>query len=163
MRTVFLVLLLTLAIGVFAVESGDQVVVQVREAEVRSAPGFLSSVIGVAQYEAAGTVTDVRADWAKVEFESPNVEGWVHSSALIAPQSSGLLGGRNRTGRRTASTDEIALAGRGFNSAVEAQYQSESGLDFAAVDAMEGYAALPIEELGEFLATADLGLEEVEQ
>ena len=85
------------------------------------------------------------------------------SNARLIFSSSGLLGGRNRTGRRTASTDEIALAGRGFNSAVEAQYQSESGLDFAAVDTMEGYAGLPIEELGEFLATADLGLEEVEQ
>jgi hypothetical protein len=150
------------AIG-FAVEVGDQVVVQVRQAEVRSAPGFLSRVVSVVQYEAAGTVTEVRADWAKVSFADLGVEGWVHSSALLEPQSGGLLAGGSRSNRRTTSTDEIALAGRGFNSAVEAQYQSDSGLDFSRVDAMEENAGLPIEQLGEFLATADLGLGEVEE
>ena len=163
MRTFLLFLLLLVAVCALALDVGDSVVVQVRETEVRSAPGFLSRVLGSASYESAGSVLEVRADWVRVEFPDVNLTGWVHSSSLLAPQVArgGLFGGGSRNSQRTTSSDEIALAGRGFNSAVEAEYQSETGLDFSEVDEMEEWV-LPPEVLGEFFATAGLGFGEAE-
>ena len=159
MRSFLLFLLILVAFCAFGFDRGDSVVVQVRETEVRSAPGFLSSVLGLAEYEAVGSVTETRGDWIRVEMSGEGLTGWVHSSALLAPEPArgGLLGG-SRTTRRTTSSDEIALAGRGFNSAVEAEYQSETGLDFSKVDEMEEWA-LPTDDLGAFLAAGDLAIE----
>jgi hypothetical protein len=155
MRIAFLVLLTAIAACVFAFEPGDSVVVQVREADLRSTPGFLGAVVRVVQYETAATVVEVRGDWVLLQLGESDQTGWMHSSALLAPQTRGGLLAGNRSGQRGASSSEIALAGRGFNAEVEAEYQSETGLDFSTVDEMETYT-LPIDLLGEFFATAGL-------
>jgi len=59
-----------------------------------------------------------------------------------------------------ASSDEIALAGRGFSEQVEREYEEQESLDFGPVDEMEGLL-VPVSELGEFLGAigAEIGPE----
>ena len=81
----------------------------------------------------------------------------MHASAIAEKQALRLeqAGSSNTAG---ATSREIALAGRGFNEQVEAQYKSDKGLDFSLVDEMETWGR-PIDELGEFLSVAGLSVD----
>jgi hypothetical protein len=53
--------------------------------------------------------------------------------------------------QRAATTDELALAGKGFNSRVEERFRAEHpGLDFTWIDRMETFEASP-EQVRSFL------------
>ena len=151
-------LLLLLAGAAFAIEPGEPLAVSVREGELRSAPGFLSTIEARIQYGEALTALGVRGDWVRVRVESGGAEGWLHSTAVLPPGEMNLTGS---TAEGTGTTSrEIALAGRGFNEQVEQQYQEQQDLDFSGVDEMETLL-LPPSELGEFLA--EIGAEIVEE
>lgn len=151
------VLLLLLAGAAFAIEPGETLAVSVREGELRSAPGFLSTIEERVPYGESLTALGVRGDWVRVRVESDGTEGWLHSTAVLPPGEMNLTGS---TGEDTGTTSrEIALAGRGFNEQVEEQYQEEQELDFSGVDEMETLL-LPPPELGEFLAAIGAQIEE---
>lgn len=147
-RTGTAVLLLLLASALFAIEPGETVAVSVREGELRSAPGFLSTIEARIQYGASLTALGVRGDWVRVRVEANGAEGWLHSTAVLPPGEMNLTGS---TAEDTGTTSrEIALAGRGFNEQVEQEYQEQQELDFSGVDEMETLLLAP-SELGDFL------------
>ena len=152
------VLLFLLAGAAFAIEPGDPIAVSVREGELRSAPGFLSTIEERVPYGASLTALGVRGDWVRVRVESSGGEGWLHSTAVLPPGEMNLTGA---TSDDTGTTSrEIALAGRGFNEQVEQEYQEQQELDFAGVDEMETLL-LPPSELGDFLTA--IGAEIIEE
>jgi hypothetical protein len=70
--------------------------------------------------------------------------GWLHASALTKKRIAMQAGARDA--QTAASGDELALAGKGFNSDVEAEFRSQNrGADFAAVDRMERIRVTPAE------------------
>ncbi|MFW5742404.1 MAG: SH3 domain-containing protein [Spirochaetota bacterium] len=141
------VLVLVLAGALFAIEPGDTLAVSVREGELRSAPGFLSTIEERLPYGESLTALGVRGDWVRVE--SNGSEGWLHSTAVLPPKEMNLTGSASEDTGTTSR--EIALAGRGFNEQVEQEYQEQQELDFGGVDEMETLL-LPPAELGDFLA-----------
>lgn len=154
MQRHFLLLALVLVAGsLFAIETGDTVAVSVREAEVRSAAGFLSPVQSLLEYGTSANVLSVRGDW--IQIEAGSTRGWLHSVSVLPPQEMNLSGEAIGQG---ASTREIALAGRGFNEQVEREYQEQQDLDFGPVDDMETLV-LPLGELGAFLEEIDAELD----
>lgn len=160
MRRLIPVLLLVLTSGVlFAISTGDNLAVSVRQGELRATPGFLSAITARVQYGDAVTVLGLRGDWARVRVDATNAEGWVHTSAVLPPKQMNLTGSSSRDTGTTSR--EIALAGRGFNEQVEQEYQEQNDLDFSKVDAMEAYL-VPLPELGEFLAEVGASIEEAE-
>ena len=54
-----------------------------------------------------------------------------------------------------ASSEEVALAGKGFSEDVEREYRSQTDLDFTWVDEMEGYG-VETEALVVFLEDGEL-------
>ena len=152
-------MLLALTAG-FAVglEVGDQPAVSVREGDVRSAPGFLSTITAKVAYGGGVSILELRGDWARVRVVDTGAEGWLHVSA-VAEKEALRLGQATGSSSGGTTSREIALAGRGFNEQVEAQYRSEKGLDFALVDQMEGYGQ-PVDSLGTFFAEAGLSFGE---
>jgi len=110
--------------------------VQVREGKLRSAPSYLSKVVTTLDYTARVIVLEKKGIWMKVQTPGGQATGWIHSSALTkkklkmkADEEEGALG---------VSSDEQALAGKGFNSDVEAEFKTRNkDIDFTWVDKME--------------------------
>jgi SH3-like domain-containing protein len=131
------VLLLTAAMLCAAPESGPATMsLQVREGQLRSAPSFLGSVTARLAYAERLEVLETRNGWSKVATLDGARQGWIHASALT-PKRIVLTAGDADTDV-AASSGELALAGKGFNKDVEAQFKSRNAdLDFAAVDRLE--------------------------
>ena len=133
--------------------AGEVMSVQVRTTKLRSKPSFLGATVVEVGYGAQITVKSTRGPW--VEVTAPGGEtGWLHESALSEDELAMVSGTINaNTG---ASSEEIALAGKGFNDQVESEYQKKHGdLDYTWVDLMEKMVITP-EQAEEFLAAGQV-------
>ena len=155
MRRSFLVAaLIFTALLVIAVESGDSLFVQVRQSELRSAPGFLSTIVSRLELGDELTYLESRSGWYQVTLPSTGQSGWIHEGSVRENKQTTLqLAGEGTT--RTVTSREIALAGRGFSENMEGEYGSENDLDFGAVDALEGRRVDP-QHIVDFVLEADL-------
>jgi SH3-like domain-containing protein len=122
--------------------------VQVKNGQIRSTPSFLGQVIAPLNYGDRVQVLETRKEWSKVTGPSGQI-GWVHGSALTKKKIVMSAGSQDvQTG---ASGDELALASKGFNSDVEADFKAKNkNIDFVWVDKMEKIKVSP-KEMQEFL------------
>ncbi len=126
--------------------------VTVRETQARATPSFLGGVIAVLAYGDRVDILEEQRDWLKIALPGGG-QGWVHRSALTEKRVV-LQAGSSRV-ENTASGSEVALAGKGFNKEVEAQYRAENDLDYTWVDRMEGFQ-VPMEEVVAFIEEGGL-------
>jgi uncharacterized protein YgiM (DUF1202 family) len=109
--------------------------VQVKECQLRSKPTFLGKVVTKLDYGDRVEVDKEENLWVKVSLSGEN-PGWVHLSALS--QKEIILNPDSKDIEEAASSDEIALAGKGFNSEVEEKFkQDNKDIDFTWIDKME--------------------------
>ncbi len=131
-----------------------QMSVTVKEAQVRGTPSHLGAIVGVLQYGARVNVLAEQGGWMRVALPAGG-EGWLHSSALtekrIVLQSGGAV-------QQSASSGEVALAGKGFNKELEDRYRTEKNIDYSWVDRMEQIAVTP-EQVAGFLRDGGLQLQ----
>jgi len=121
--------------------------VQVRDGQLRATPSFLGAVVGVLNYGDQVDVQQQQGDWRQVTTKGQ--QGWIHSSALTTRYIS--IGAGGRDAQLKASGKEVALAGKGFNAEVEAQYRrGHQHANYPAVDQMERVRIAP-EEVVAFL------------
>ena len=110
--------------------------VQVKEGHVRSGPSFLSTIIAKLPYGDQVQLLYEQGGWAKVSVAGKVPEGWMHCSALSEKQIVLKSGVRDVT--QTASGDEVALAGKGFNADVEKEFKAKrKDVNYAYIDQME--------------------------
>lgn len=135
-------LLLLLVLGPVAWQPGKKKknkglrTVQVREAQVREEPSFLSPVAFRAAYTTRVRVVDARDDWRRIEVPDRDLAGWLLASALIEKQI--VLQAPNRKiAKKLAGKKEQSLAGRSFQDEVEKKLKEKHKKDLAA-----GYARL---------------------
>ena len=77
-------------------------------------------------------ITEEAKGWACVySVSNPNVKGWIPLASLSKKK---IIAGGKKT---SADADEIALAGKGFNSTIEAVYSAEYDIDYSVVDFVE--------------------------
>ena len=115
--------------------------VQVREAQVRATASFLGKLVASCAYGDQVTVQESRGDWRKVVLTAGQ-SGWMHVSALTSRKI--VLQTDAPTAQTAASSDELALAGKGFNSDVEAEFKRRNqNIDFTWVDRMEKIRMTP--------------------
>jgi hypothetical protein len=109
--------------------------VQVREGQLRAQPSFLSALVANLAYGERVQTLGEQGSWRQVST-SQGATGWMHVSSLTAKRvvlqsGQGMAGGG-------ASGEEMALAGKGFNKEVEADFATHNrGADFATVNKME--------------------------
>ncbi|MBI2440044.1 MAG: SH3 domain-containing protein [Lentisphaerae bacterium] len=116
--------------------------VQVKEAPVRATPSFVGKVVGTLAYGDRIEVQQTQGAWSQIAGKG--ISGWVHSSALSTKKIV-LASGREQA-RVAASGDELALAGKGFNSDVEAQFKAtHRDIDFTWINRMEKIRIAPAE------------------
>ncbi|WP_243369910.1 SH3 domain-containing protein [Geotalea sp. SG265] len=131
--------------------AADTARVIVKENAIREQCRFFSPVKTKIRLNDRLTVTAKSGDWYKVTFKG--VSGCVHKSAV--EQKSFKLGSIMGSGK-TASQDEVSLAGKGFNPQVEASYKgSHPEADFHTVDTIEGFKVSG-DSLDEFLRNGGL-------
>ena len=129
-----------------------QIAVQVRSAKLRSKPEFLGPVVATLAYGDKVEQTAEQAGWIKVRTAAGK-EGWLHETSVAGARK---VAAGEKKARTHASQSEVALAGKGFNEQVEAQYASEhKDLNFSLVDRMEKTQASEA-ELREFAMAGGL-------
>lgn len=108
--------------------------VQVRQGQLRDKPSFLGKIAGAVAYGDQVTVMESRDGWTRVQGAAGS--GWIHTSAL-SPKKIVLKSGAADV-NSGASGQELALAGKGFNDEVEAEFKTgHPQADFTWVDRME--------------------------
>jgi uncharacterized protein YgiM (DUF1202 family) len=117
--------------------------VQVKNGQMRLTPSFLGKVVAPLSYGDKVQVLETQNEWLKVTAPGGQA-GWVNRSALTKKNIVMSAGSENvQTG---ASGDELALASKGFNSDVEADFKSKNkNVDFTWVDKMEKFKVQPQE------------------
>lgn len=128
--------------------------VQVRSGQLREKPGFLSKPIANLPYGDRVNLVGEKNDWKQIASSKKGLTGWMHVSALTEKQI--ILNPTNKDVAAAASSDEIALAGKGFNKQVEDKYREQANLDYAKVDEMEKIV-VPQKYIRDFLAKGKLG------
>lgn len=129
-------ILLLLGAGVQASAGSTALNVQVREGCIRAIPSALGSPVATVTYGETLLVIEERGAWVKVQKSNSNVAGWIPRTSLT-PKKIKISAGNDNT-KMKASSGELALAGKGFNSQVESEYRAKNKeADFATVDAME--------------------------
>lgn len=109
--------------------------VQVKSGQIRAQPNFLGKVMGTLAYGDQVTVLATQTDWFQVQAASGQT-GWMHTSSLTKKKIVVKAGSQDVN--TTASGEELALAGKGFNSDVEADFKSKNKeIDFTWIDRME--------------------------
>lgn len=141
--------LLLLLVATVALAGAEVMSVQVRSGQLRDKPSFLGKAGAPVSYGDRLTVLESRSGWVRVQ--GAGVSGWIHSSALTTKKLALKSGAADLNAG--ASTDELALAGKGFSDEVEAEYRTEHpDADFTWIDKMETMTVSP-EQAVAFLQT----------
>jgi uncharacterized protein YgiM (DUF1202 family) len=153
MKTRFLLaaVLLFAAASVFA----DEMSVTVQKTSVREKPSFLGKELGYLSYADRVTVLDQSTKgWVKVVGPDGKLKGWVSALALQAKKI--VLAAGAQDVNQSASSGEVALAGKGFNEAVEQQYRTDGSLDYTWVDYMKNKIPVTTDQLSAFISVGGL-------
>jgi uncharacterized protein YgiM (DUF1202 family) len=123
-----------------------QMSVQVKEGVLRSKPSFLGSPSGTVAYGDRVDVLASQGDWRQVRAAS-GATGWIHGSALDSKRVT-LSAASGGDVQIAASSDEVALAGKGFSQEIETEYKKQNrSLDYAWVDRMLTFKVTDAEAL----------------
>lgn len=125
--------------------------IQVEETPVRSTPSFFGEIVDKAAYGQSVELIKEQGAWRMVSTKKKS--GWLHQSAVSDAKVS-LTAGENV--KTNASGKEIALAGKGFNPAIETAYKtSHSQANFGWIDKMEKFTVKP-SDVQKFIKQGDL-------
>ena len=128
--------------------------VQVKKCQLRNQPSFMGKIVSNLSYGDTVTVKEEKESWLNVDPPAKGGGGWVHVSALSSKKI--VLDPESRDVKGSTSSEEIALAGKGFNQQVEQEYKKQNrNVDFSWVDKME-QIVIPQQESQTFLQQGGL-------
>jgi SH3-like domain-containing protein len=128
--------------------------VQVKRGEVRATPYFLGKIVATLSYGDRVEVLGSKESWFRVSLKGKDVTGWMHASALSEKRI--LLKAGETDAQVAASSGELALAGKGFNADVEAEFKARNrNIDFTWIDRMQEMK-VPPERIAAFLQEGGL-------
>lgn len=110
--------------------------VQVAKSQIREAPSVIAPILATVLYRDKLLVYEKMDGWTRVRVPGSSKIGYIFSSALTAKPISSSISGSAAPG---VMGPEIALAGKGFNEAVEESYKKSVHIDYSWVDAMEDF------------------------
>ena len=131
-----LLVVLCLAAPVFSASKPKTQYVAIDPAPLKAKPAASSKKVGSIEYASAVLVLKEEKAWAYVQLvDDKSVEGWIPTSALTPKKI------KDKANATSANADEIALAGKGFNSTIEAVYAEQYEMNFDIVDYIESLGA----------------------
>ena len=130
--------------------------VTVKTARVLATPSPMGKLVGTLSYGDRVTVLDKPADapkgWLKILGPDGKLQGWLNASALTEKEIAVKAGSDVE---QSASSGDVAAAGKGFNADVEAQYSKDQNLDYTWVNNMEAFVVAP-EKVNAFMISGGL-------
>jgi hypothetical protein len=133
--------------------------VQIKTARVLATPSPMGKLVGQLSYGDLVTVLDQPANapkgWLKIMGPDGKLQGWLNSSALTEKAITVKAGSDVE---QSASSGDVAAAGKGFNADVEAQYSKDQKLDYTWVNTMEAFA-VPPDKVDAFMTSGGLALQ----
>ena len=124
-----------IAVSTWAAYGSNTMSVQVKTTPLRDTPSFVGKAGATLSYGDRVEVMNTQGPWSKVSAPG-GLTGWVHTSALSSKRI--VLKSGQETAQTRASSDELALAGKGFNSDVEGEFKKQhQNIDFSWIDKME--------------------------
>ncbi|MEW6720857.1 MAG: SH3 domain-containing protein [Thermodesulfobacteriota bacterium] len=133
---IVIALLLALFLASTAAAAAKSMSVQVKKGDLRATPAFLGKIVATLSYGDRVEVLEQKNAWFRVSPAGKNVTGWMHSSALTEKRIVLKAGARDT--QAAASGGELALAGKGFNADVEAEFKAQNrAIDFTWIDRMQ--------------------------
>jgi hypothetical protein len=133
--------------GIIAVK-GQSLSIVVKETQMRASPSFTGKVLATLKYGDQIAVLENKSGWIRAKSPDGKSEGWVNGSALTTKL---VVIDTKKDTKSSVSGSEVALAGKGFNKEVEAQYKADGKVDYTWVDKAEAMGQ-PIEALAAFEA-----------
>ena len=131
-KLTLLLVVLCLSIPAFSASKTKTQYVAIDPAPLKAKPAASSKKIGSIEYASAVLVLKEEKSWVYVQLVGDkSVEGWLPASALTSKKI------KDKANATSANADEIALAGKGFNSTIEAVYAEQYELNFDIVDYIE--------------------------
>jgi hypothetical protein len=152
LKPLALAALCALAFAAVAFAAAKTMSVQIRDAQLREGPSFLSKIVGPVPYAQQVEVVEEKGDWSKVA-PAAGPPGWLHASALSDKKLALAAGSGDAA--QGVSGKEMALAGKGFNSQVEGEYRRSHGAGYDWIDKM-GKVAYQPEAMMAFLAQGEI-------
>ena len=135
-KTICILGILLCAAALFAVQNGETVYVAVKKAAIKSGTGNFDKVVAQASYGDELVVDKASNKFHRVHKASdPSITGWIPATSVTTKK---IIASSKKV---TASADEIALAGKGFNSTIEAVYAEQFEVNFEIVDYIESLGA----------------------
>ena len=128
--------------------AGQQLTVQVQEAQMRKSASFTSGQTAKLFYGDTVDVLEEKGDWYRVS--GAGATGWMHTSSFAGGTPATLSAGSADV-NPNVSDREVSMAGKGFNPEVEQAYRSAHPEGYAKLDAMLRINYSP-SELEAFLA-----------
>ncbi len=120
-------------------------------------PDFSSTPVAPVPAGAEVNVESQAGDWYKVDYQGQT--GWLNRQAFTAPAGAAKPGLSNLlfgTPVKQTSSDEVALAGKGFTPEVENSYRAKHPeMNFAQVDKIESFKVDPA-KLQAFITEGEL-------
>ncbi|WP_407425319.1 hypothetical protein [Treponema sp.] len=114
-------------------KKGENVYVSVKSSALKSGTGFFAKTIGKVEYGDKLIVIEGNSKKTKVSpVNNQNVAGWIANGSLTAKKIAKSGSSVN------ASSNELALAGKGFSEEAEKAFKSENkNLNYDEVDKIE--------------------------
>ena len=135
-KLVVLLVVCCLAVPLFSASKAKTQYVAIDPAPLKAKPAASSKKVGSIAYASAVLVLQEEKSWVYVQLaEDKSVAGWVPASALTSKKI------KDKTDATSANADEIALAGKGFNSTIEAVYAEQYEMNLDIVDYIESLSA----------------------
>ncbi len=149
-----LILLSTFIIALAGIAIAAQLMsVQVRSGQLRGKPSYLGRLVTLLPYGDRVNLQAKEGEWRKITSVRQGKTGWMHISALTEQEI--VLNPTNRDVESAAQSDELALAGKGFNKQVEENFKKQEKLDYAKVDEMEDFSVSQ-EDIQAFIKSGSL-------
>jgi hypothetical protein len=154
-RTVWFVLFIICLTALNAYANGQEFMnVQVKNGQVRTSPSFLGKVVANLRYGDQILVLEKKEGWFRISQAGRGIQGWMHGTALTTKKI--VLSTGNADVQKYAGSGEVALAGKGFNKQVEAEFRSRNpNMNFTWIDKMEAVKISPY-EMQEFLKQGEV-------
>ena len=135
-KIVLILAVLCLLTPIFSASKTKTQYVAIDPAPLKAKPAASSKKVGTIEYASAVEVLKEEKAWVYVQLvEDINVQGWLPASALTSKKLKG------KGAAASANADEIALAGKGFNSTIETVYAEQYEMNFSVVDYIESLGA----------------------
>lgn len=115
-----------------------QMSVQVKSGQVRANPSFLGKIITTLSHGERVDIIAEKGAWSRIRIPGTATSGWMHTTALTRKKI--VLSAGSADVDQTATSDELALAGKGFNKQVEGEFRAKNRqIDFTWIDKMEQF------------------------